>query len=54
MDPTNGNRRLWADGTSWKQVIGPLQNRGVATVIPLTSLSDDVQALDRALERTSR
>ena len=45
----------WADGTSWKQVISRLQADGVATIaapIPLTSLSDDVQALERALERT--
>ena len=45
----------WADGSSWSSVIGPLQSRGlhvVAAPIPLTSLSDDVKALDRALERT--
>jgi hypothetical protein len=44
----------WADGTRWKQAIEPLQSRGVATVaapIPLTSLSDDVQALDTAHRR---
>jgi pimeloyl-ACP methyl ester carboxylesterase len=44
----------WADGSSWKQVIWLLEADGVATVaapIPLTSLSDDVRALDRALER---
>src|SRR5215472_12291722 len=33
----------WANGSSWNDVIAPL---------PLTSLSDDVAALDRALERT--
>ncbi len=46
----------WADGSSWTKVIALLQARGVATMaapIPLTSLSDDVRALDRALERTS-
>ena len=46
----------WADGSSWMKVISLLQARGVATMaapIPLTSLSDDVRALDRALERTS-
>jgi pimeloyl-ACP methyl ester carboxylesterase len=46
----------WADGSSWMKVIALLQARGVATMaapIPLTSLSDDVRALDRALERTS-
>lgn len=45
----------WADGSSWSSVIGPLQARGlhvVAAPIPLTSLSDDVEALDRVLERT--
>jgi pimeloyl-ACP methyl ester carboxylesterase len=45
----------WADGSSWARVIKPLQSRGLkvlAAPIPLTSLSDDVAALDRALERT--
>jgi pimeloyl-ACP methyl ester carboxylesterase len=45
----------WADGSSWMKVIRLLQARGVAAMaapIPLTSLSDDVRALDRALERT--
>jgi pimeloyl-ACP methyl ester carboxylesterase len=45
----------WADGSSWDSVIRPLQSRGVhviAAPMPLTSLSDDVKALDRALERT--
>jgi pimeloyl-ACP methyl ester carboxylesterase len=44
----------WADGASWNDVIGPLLSRGLnvlAAPIPLTSLSDDVAALDRALER---
>jgi pimeloyl-ACP methyl ester carboxylesterase len=44
----------WADGSSWNDVIGPLLAKGlnaVAAPIPLTSLSDDVAALDRALER---
>jgi pimeloyl-ACP methyl ester carboxylesterase len=38
------------------KVVALLQARGVATMaapIPLTSLSDDVRALDRALERTN-
>jgi pimeloyl-ACP methyl ester carboxylesterase len=46
----------WADGSSWNRVIRLLQRHGVqslAAPIPLTSLSDDVRALDRALERTS-
>jgi len=45
----------WADGSSWNDVIGPLLSQGLnvlAAPIPLTSLSDDVAALDRALERT--
>ncbi|MBR0911626.1 alpha/beta fold hydrolase [Bradyrhizobium japonicum] len=45
----------WADGSSWAHVITPLQSRGLKTLaapIPLTSLSDDVAALERALERT--
>lgn len=45
----------WADGSSWNDVIAPLLSEGLdvlAAPIPLTSLSDDVAALDRALERT--
>jgi pimeloyl-ACP methyl ester carboxylesterase len=45
----------WADGSSWSPVIKSLQSRGLkvlAAPIPLTSLSDDVAALERALERT--
>jgi pimeloyl-ACP methyl ester carboxylesterase len=45
----------WADGSSWNDIIGPLLADGLnvlAAPIPLTSLSDDVAALDRALERT--
>jgi pimeloyl-ACP methyl ester carboxylesterase len=45
----------WADGSSWTHVIKPLQAMGLrvlAAPIPLTSLSDDVAALERALERT--
>jgi pimeloyl-ACP methyl ester carboxylesterase len=45
----------WADGSSWNDVIGPLLSKGLnvlAAPIPLTSLSDDVAALNRALERT--
>ena len=46
----------WADGSSWAHVIKPLQSGGIkalAAPIPLTSLSDDVAALERALERTN-
>lgn len=46
----------WADGSSWNNVILPLEQAGlkvVAAPIPLTSLSDDAAALKRALARTS-
>ncbi|MBR0933724.1 alpha/beta fold hydrolase [Bradyrhizobium jicamae] len=46
----------WADGSSWTQVIRLVQAhdiRCLAAPIPLTSLSDDVRALDRTLERTN-
>ncbi|MBV9202908.1 MAG: alpha/beta hydrolase [Alphaproteobacteria bacterium] len=45
----------WADGSSWSDIIGPLLSNGLnvlAAPIPLTSFSDDVAALGRALERT--
>jgi hypothetical protein len=45
----------WADGSSWNDIIGPLLSKGLnvlAAPIPLTSLSDDIAALERALERT--
>jgi pimeloyl-ACP methyl ester carboxylesterase len=45
----------WADGSSWSGIIGPLLSQGLhvlAAPIPLTSLSEDVAALDRTLERT--
>ena len=45
----------WADGSSWSDVIAPLLSDGLqvlAAPLPLTSLSNDVAALDRALERT--
>lgn len=44
----------WADGSSWRKVIGPLTAEGVRVVaapLPLTSLADDVAAVDRTLER---
>jgi pimeloyl-ACP methyl ester carboxylesterase len=46
----------WADGSCWANVILPLQGHGLKVTcapIPLTSLSDDVAALNRAIERTS-
>ncbi len=44
----------WADGTSWHKVIDALEASGakaIAAPIPLTSVSDDVRALDRCLAR---
>ena len=44
----------WADGSSWRDVIAPLREAGVDVVaapLPLTSLQDDVAALERTLER---
>jgi pimeloyl-ACP methyl ester carboxylesterase len=44
----------WADGSSWDKVIGGLRSAGVKSVaapLPLTTLADDVAALDRTLER---
>jgi pimeloyl-ACP methyl ester carboxylesterase len=44
----------WADGSSWSKVITGLWAAGVraaAASLPLTSLQDDVAALDRTLER---
>lgn len=45
----------WADGSSWSTVIRDLQNRGlnvIAAPIPLTSLQNDIAALNGTLERT--
>jgi pimeloyl-ACP methyl ester carboxylesterase len=44
----------WAECASWTQIILPLQKKGLGVVcapIPLTSLGDDVAALDRVLAR---
>jgi len=44
----------WFDGSSWNKVISALDRRGyraVAAQLPLTSLSDDVEALRRLLHR---
>ena len=44
----------WADGSSWARVITALKTTGanvVAAPLPLTSLADDVAALDRTLAR---
>ena len=45
----------WADGSSWARVITALRAEGVnvsAAPLPLTSLGDDVAALNRSLDRT--
>jgi pimeloyl-ACP methyl ester carboxylesterase len=45
----------WADGSSWAGVIAALRQEGVkvsAAPLPLTSLADDVAALNRSLART--
>src|SRR5258708_31509601 len=44
----------WADGTRWHKVIDGLEAGGanaIAAPIPLTSVSDDIRALDRCLAR---
>ena len=45
----------WADGSCWQNVILPLERLGLnvnCAPLPLTSLSDDIAALSRTLERT--
>ena len=42
----------WADGSCWNRVILPLRQEGLAVMcapIPLTSLNEDIAALERAL-----
>jgi pimeloyl-ACP methyl ester carboxylesterase len=44
----------WADGSSWSKVIASLRAQGVKSIaapLPLTSLPDDVAALEHTLER---
>jgi pimeloyl-ACP methyl ester carboxylesterase len=46
----------WADGSCWRNVILPLQQRGLHVIcapIPMTSLTNDATALSWALERSS-
>ena len=46
----------WADGSCWYNVILPLSRQGLQVTcapIPLTSLTDDITALQRAIERTT-
>jgi pimeloyl-ACP methyl ester carboxylesterase len=45
----------WADGSCWQNVILPLWKEGLNVIcapIPLTSLIDDIAALERVIERT--
>jgi len=46
----------WADGSCWSNLILPLQREELNVIcapIPLTSLTNDIAALNQALERTS-
>lgn len=46
----------WADGSSWSPVITDLNRARIpvtAAPIPLTTLDDDVDALDRTIQRTT-
>jgi len=45
----------WADGSCWQNTVLPLREEGFKVMcapIPLTSLTDDIAALQRAIERT--
>jgi pimeloyl-ACP methyl ester carboxylesterase len=45
----------WADGSCWENVILPLRKEGLKVTsapIPLTSLTEDIAALERVIERT--
>ena len=46
----------WADSSCWQNIILPLTKEGLKVTcapIPLTSLTDDIAALDRVIERTT-
>src|SRR3984957_7881131 len=46
----------WADGSCWSNIILPLRREGLNVIcapIPLTSLTEDIAALQSVLERTS-
>lgn len=46
----------WADSSCWHEVILPLRQQGLAIIcapIPLTSLTEDITALQRVIERTT-
>jgi pimeloyl-ACP methyl ester carboxylesterase len=45
----------WADGSCWQKIILPLEKEGLEVIcapLPLTSLSEDIAALERVIERT--
>jgi pimeloyl-ACP methyl ester carboxylesterase len=45
----------WADGSCWQNIILPLRQEGLKVMcapIPLTSLAEDIAALQRVLERS--
>jgi pimeloyl-ACP methyl ester carboxylesterase len=45
----------WADGSCWRDIILPLERRGLHVIcapIPLTSLTNDATALSQVVERT--
>jgi pimeloyl-ACP methyl ester carboxylesterase len=46
----------WADGSCWGNIVVPLEQHGLRVIcapLPMTSLTDDADALNRVLERTS-
>src|ERR1700727_2111721 len=46
----------WADGSCWQNIILPLRQEGLKVIcapIPLTSLTEDIAALQCAIERAS-
>lgn len=46
----------WADGSCWQNIVLPLRQQGFKVTcapLPLTSLTDDIAALQRVLERTT-
>lgn len=46
----------WADGSCWRNVIRPLERRGLQVIcapLPMTSLTNDTAALTFALQRTT-
>jgi pimeloyl-ACP methyl ester carboxylesterase len=46
----------WADGSNWQRVVLPLERQGFKVIcapIPMTTLSDDVAAVGRAIDRTT-